>query len=145
MQSIPLSKNVDEFVPKERWVVSLSNGETIYDDRRPGIIPAWERLGQYCLENDLSITKLRMRIKGVEIKLPSNQDGYFQKKVAWATMNASGQRLCIGYIQGNHCLTYEVDSSGDSRTIRPGHPDYQGPPPFPWSIYKRELRNAVAN
>lgn len=138
--SIVLSRKVDEFVPKERWVASLSNGETVYDDIRP-IEPAWKRLGDYCKVNDLHVTCLRMFVAGAEIKLPSGKDGYFQKKIAWGfSTGLSGRKLCIGYLENGLTLTHAVDSSGDSRTIRPGDKNYTGDPGEPFTIYRIDVR-----
>lgn len=142
---IELSRRVDEFVPKDRWVVSLSNGETIYDDRRPGISPAWQRLAEYVEANDLSITSMRLQIRGVEIKLPSGMDGYIQKKKAWGTTDGtSGVKLCVGYVTQGLSLIHEVDSGGDSRTIRPGDKEYKGDPGEPWTIYRKDIRDAYS-
>lgn len=140
---IILSRKVDEFVPKERWVASLSNGETIYEDRRPHLEPAWERLGKYCRENNLWLTNLRLHIRDTEIKMPAGMDGYIQKKVAWVTPSIGGVRLCVGYVNDGMVLLQEVCSTGDSRRIRPGHPDYKGDPGEPFTIYKRP--HAITN
>jgi hypothetical protein len=57
-----LSRKVGPNVPRDRWVASLSNGETIYEDETKGERPSWERLSEYCVDNDLSITNLRLNI-----------------------------------------------------------------------------------
>lgn len=136
MKDYMLSKKVDATVPKERWVASLSNGETIYEDEKPGEIPAWERLGYYCADNELSITNLRLHIAGTEVKLPGKRQGYLQKKVAW-TINGKigGVRKCIGYVQDGLALIYEVDSNRGSRTIRTVDPGE------PFTIYRADIRN----
>jgi len=139
---IELSKFVDRYVPKERWIASLSNGETIYDDRRSWCVPAWQRLAEYCYSGGLSITGLRVQIAGTEIKLPSGMDGYIQKKKAWATIEESGIKLCFGYVTNGLSLIHEIDSSGDSRTIRPGDEEYKGDPGEPWTIYRKDIRDA---
>lgn len=132
---IPLSRNVDGFVPKDRWIASLSNGETIYEDERRGLEPTWVRLRSYCTQNDLSITNLRLQIAGTEIKLPSGQQGYLQKKVAWCNPCFGGIRKCIGYVQDGLALIYQADESRDSRTIRTVDPGE------PFVIYKKEIRD----
>ena len=144
MSEIMLSRKVDRWVPRERWVASLSNGETIHEDLLPNVEPAWKRLGDYCKENKLSVTCLRMLIAGTEIKLPSGKDGYFQKKVAWATFTESGVKLCIGYVENGLTRTYKVGSNGDSQTIRPGDPHYTGDPGEPFTIYRVDQRNKYA-
>jgi len=129
-----LSKSADEFVPQNRWVVSLSNGETIFEDSRP-IAPTWARLAEYVEENGLSITGFRVQFKnGLEVKIPSGQEGYIQKKKAWITGGTGGVKWCVGYCQGNRALIHEVSSDKDSRSI------YCEDPGEPWTIYKKEIR-----
>lgn len=130
MDKYKLAKKVDPTVPKERWVASLSNGETVYENNLDGERPAWVRLGDYCRDKGLYITGLRLQIAGTEIKLPSGQEGYLQKKVAWSNMSNGGIRKAIGYVQGGLALIHEADSSRDSRTIRTTDPGE------PWVIYK---------
>lgn len=131
-----LSKKVGPNVPKERWVASLSNGETIYEDVTPGEKPAWERLARYVEDNELSITALRLHIANTEVKLPSGQEGYLQKKVAWTLGGVvGGTRKCIGYVQKGLALIYEVDTTSGSRTQRTVDPGE------PFTIYRADIRN----
>lgn len=130
-----LSRKVDADVPKERWIASLSNGETIYENNFKDELPAWERLGQYCEDNDLSITSLRLQIAGTEVKLPSGQQGYIQKKIAWTVGGTTGGlRRCIGYSQDGLALIHEVDNQRGSRTQRTVDPG------APWTIYRADRR-----
>lgn len=69
------------------WMVTLSNGESIYqDDNRPDVYPesAWKRLKLYCEENDLHITDMKIRNKGNVKSMEPNCDGYFFCKGAGA-------------------------------------------------------------
>lgn len=133
-----LADCVDSTVPKERWIASLSTGQTIHENHREGLKPAWERLARYCEETGVSITNLRLLIAGTEIKLPAGQQGYVQKKVAWSNMVQGGVRKCIGYVQDGRALIYEASSDGDSLTIRGTDPG------APWTIYRKDIRDAVA-
>lgn len=137
MKDYSLSRKVGPHVPKERWVASLSNGETIHEDETPGLRPAWKRLAEYVEDNDLSITKLRLFIANTEVKLPTGQEGYIQKKVAWTLGGViGGTRKCIGYAQGGLCRICEVDTTAGSRTTR-------GPDPGePYTIYRKDIRDA---
>ena len=128
-----LSKKNDKYVPKNRWIASLSNGETIFDDTRK-LKSAWERLSDYVKTNNLDITQLRAEIGGLTVKLPKGQEGYIQKKKAWATGATSGICLCIGYVQGNRALIHELGEDKSSVT------KYTDNPEAPWVIYKRSLR-----
>lgn len=129
-----LSKSADEFVPENRWIASLSNGETIFEDSRP-IEPSWVRLASYLKDNDLSITGFRVQFKnGLEVKMPSGQEGYIQKKKAWVTGGGGGIKFCAGYCQKGRALIHEISVDGDSRSI------YCQDPEEPWTIYKKEVR-----
>ncbi len=135
-----LSRKVDPDVPKNRWVASLSNGETIYENVFKNVEPAWGRLARYCEDHDLSITALRLNIANTEVKVPSGQEGYIQKKVAWTLGGIiGGTRICIGYVQGGLALIYEVDTEMGSRTKRTVDPGE------PWTIYRADIRKAKEN
>ena len=130
-----LARRVNHTVPSTRWVVSLSNGETIYENEIKDCGPAWERLSRYCQDKNISITNLRLQIAGTEVKLPAGQQGYLQKKVAWALSGGSnGVRHCIGYVQDGLALIYEVDIQKGSRTQRTVDPGE------PFSIYRADIR-----
>lgn len=130
-----LSKSVDEFVSHDRWIVSLSNGETIFSDTRP-IEPTWVRLARYVEDNNLSITGMRVQFKnGLEVKMPSGQEGYIQKKKAWLTGGGGGVKLCVGICKKGRAVIHEVSSDRDSRSV------YCPDPGEPWTIYSKEVRN----
>lgn len=132
-----LSKRVDSTVPFNRWVASLSNGETIFENEIPGEDPSWVRLARYVEDNGLSITNLRLQIGGTEVKLPAGAQGYIQKKVAWVLSNGTcGIRKCIGYCQDGLALIYEVDEARGSRTNRTVDPG------SPQTIYRADIRAA---
>jgi hypothetical protein len=135
-----LSRKVGPNVPRDRWVASLSNGETIYEDETKGERPSWERLSEYCVDNDLSITNLRLNIVNTEVKLPSGKEGYIQKKVAWTLGGViGGVRKCIGYAEKGLALIYEVDTQNGSKTLRTVDPGE------PWTIYRADIRKARKN
>lgn len=139
MDIYKLSRKVDIDVPKNRWIASLSNGETIYEDEKKGEVPAWARLAQYCEDKELSITNLRLQIAGTVVKLPSGQQGYLQKKVGWSLSGViSGVRQCIGYAQDGLALIYEVDIQRGSRTLRTTDPGE------PFTIYRTDIRKKKA-
>jgi hypothetical protein len=67
-----------------RWVVTLSNGERVFqDDNRPGIEQpsAWIRLGQYVQANKLSITDMKIQFRSTIIPVNDGPvDGFFFSK-----------------------------------------------------------------
>lgn len=135
--SIVLSKEVNVFVPKTRWIVSLSNGETIFEDHRENMEPAWLRLSKYVKQNDLSITGMRVQFEtGLGIKLPSGQEGYVQKKKAWLSSGGGGIKLCVGHVQQGRSLIHEASSDGSSQS------NIVADPGEPYTIYRKDIRDA---
>ncbi len=133
MNEILLSKKVDKWVKPNKWVVSLSNGETIFEDSRP-ISSTWERLAEYTKKHNLSITQLRVQIAGLEMKRPKGTEGYIQKKKAWTTGATGGCYLCVGYVDNGLALIHELGSDRSSNTI------YTTDPGEPWVIYNSKTR-----
>jgi hypothetical protein len=132
-----VTKRVDEFVPPNRWIASLSNGETIFEDHKKNEDVAWERLARYVEENGLSITQLRVQFQnGSEVKLPANAQGYVQKKRAWSTGATSGACFCIGYADSGLSLIHELSEDMSSVT------KYGVDPGEPWTIYRKDIREA---
>ena len=70
----------DHMVVNAVWCAVLSNGENIIeDDGRPGVHPAstWERLREYCMENNLFITSMKIKFRTNEKHLDVEGDGVF--------------------------------------------------------------------
>ncbi len=99
-----VAKSVTSNVPDNRWVASLSNGETIFEDKIEGKKPAWTRLKQYVKENNLQITQLRHQITrnkshcGNSI-VKKNADGYVQLKKVGFDGYTVYKSYGIGYIE----------------------------------------------
>lgn len=127
-----VTKKVDEFVPKNKWIASLSNGETIFEDCRPGEVPAWERLFEYVKNNKLAITKMRVQIAGLEVDLPSNQEGYIQKKKLISTGAWTVRQLCVGYAQDGKAQIHYLGEDRSSKT------EYCDDPGVPFTIYRHD-------
>jgi hypothetical protein len=55
-------------VPKtERWLVSLSDGRTVFQDKTPGENSAWSRLKEWVTSTDLHITNVRLEAYGRKV------------------------------------------------------------------------------
>lgn len=80
-----VAKSVTANVPDNRWIASLSNGETVFEDIIEGKMSAWKRLAEYIKQNNLKITQLRHQLTrnkshcGNTI-LKKNADGYIALK-----------------------------------------------------------------
>jgi hypothetical protein len=127
-----VTKRVDEFVPKNKWIASLSNGETVFEDARPGEVAAWERLANYIKEHKLAITRLRVQIAGLEVDLPPNQEGYIQKKKVISTGAWTVKQLCVGHVQDGRALIHHLDENRGSQTV------YDNDPGVPFTIYRHD-------
>lgn len=103
-----IAKSVTTNVPNNRWMASLSNGETIFEDLIQDKRPAWDRLKIYLKENNLKITQLRHQITRNNphcgnATVKKNADGYIQlKKVAY-TGSETRKSYGIGYLENNIC------------------------------------------
>lgn len=129
MSDIILSRKADEHVPKNRWIASLSNGETIFEDNRKDVPPAWQRLGDYCRENELAITKLRVQLGPLEVEMPANARAYIQKKKMIATWAWSKKQWGVGHVDGEDALIHYIADDRSSVT------KIEKDPGEPWTIY----------
>lgn len=113
--------------PKTKFLASLSDGRTVIQDERPKERHAWARLAKWLsLNPGISITELRLHgPRGVDIKMPPNQKGYFvgQKKSAvWGGPQFTyvgvgyydGQKVVVSWYRQpkfDHSFTEERDAS----------------------------------
>jgi hypothetical protein len=80
---------IDDYYVRDRmrWVVVLSDGQTVYeDDDRPGIDEpsAWKRLKIYCSENSVNIVEMWLQFRSNRVMIePRNANGYFLIKSAY--------------------------------------------------------------
>ncbi len=74
-----LAFSVTDKTPPVRFLAALSDGRTVIHDDQSGKRHAWARLAEWLKSNpDITITGLRLQgPKGIEIKTPPNQKGYF--------------------------------------------------------------------
>ena len=61
MNSYSLAFQVDNTVPTCRYIVSLSDGRTVYENYVPKMRTTWMRLKQYLVDTGLAITRLRLQ------------------------------------------------------------------------------------
>ncbi len=99
-----VATKVHETTPQIRWMVSLSNGETVYEDERTDLPKrAWERLREYIKEQNVSITNLILQRGADIIEVPANQKGYcFGKKIqqlAFSTIRFEWR--CVGWLDND--------------------------------------------
>lgn len=93
----------DDFIRDSlRWVVLLSNGETVFeDDNRPGASPpsAWKRLRLYCQKNHLNICRMFFQFRSNIVDVGTEgAHGYFFAKSAMAVWGE--EETYHGYVGG---------------------------------------------
>jgi len=115
-----------------RWIASLSDGTTVFEDVTPQEISSWLRLREYVRLHGLKITNLRLEAYGRRVLLVPYRDaedcpqinGYWHSKKMHALMTASGiieGRECgIGYVKAREIIITWVNQDGTVRQeIRP--------------------------
>jgi hypothetical protein len=76
------------YVMPDRWIASLSDGTTVFEDRIPGNQSAWNRLKTYLKVTGLHVTRLRLQAYDKLVQLPPLKaensirqlDGYWQAR-----------------------------------------------------------------
>lgn len=121
-----VAKSVTQYVKPIRWIASLSNGETVFEDHPPGQDAAWKRLSAYIIANGLKITRLRFQMNHLEVPLPPNAYAYVQKKKMVSMGGFSQLQYCIGHVEDNglariHYVSEDFSSVSDT-SPDPGHP-----------------------
>lgn len=79
----------ERYESEPRWIVRLSNGQTVYqDDDRPGLYKpsAWLRLRDFLQENpEISIIGMTIGFRDNIVNVGDNADGYFFVKSVMGT------------------------------------------------------------
>lgn len=103
MNDSSLAFDVVNATPPIRFLASLSDGRTVIQDNCRNKEHAWTRLEKWLKSNpDISITEVRLQGPNrVDIKMPSNQKGYFYGQKQSAVWGGSqGSYIGIGYYDG---------------------------------------------
>jgi len=85
-----VAKTIDESMKKQdltRWIVVLDDGTVVYQDDagqgelRVGTnLSAWERLQNYCKNNNNYIVSMQLKFRSHIENMPSNAEGYFFRR-----------------------------------------------------------------
>lgn len=107
-----------------RWLASLSNGQTVFEDVTPYIASAWRRLNEYVKVHNLKITNLRLEAYGHNVSLMPYKDemgnaqinGYWHSKRFGGWLNAPGltevHSSGIGIVKGREIHVTWVNNDG---------------------------------
>jgi hypothetical protein len=100
-----------------RWIASLSNGETIFEEPvQPGALSPWQALLQRCRDEQLSITRLRLQMVGVTVTALANASGFVQCSEMHRDLQTKVERhrRGIGSVIGDVVVINWID---DSRNV----------------------------
>lgn len=88
------------------WIATLNDGTTVYQDDGRHILSAWSRLKEYCEENNVYITGLKIKFRDHVEHLPSNKDGYYFIKCSECYMGSKPtHNYVVGYIESGQIIT----------------------------------------
>lgn len=132
----------DPCIPADRWIATLSDGTTVFQNDIPGKPTAWVRLQVYLEERGLHITNLRLQACGLNITLAPHDavEGYWHSRRVTrllAQVNAEDHFIGIGYVCQDKvhimwikipdgqikCEVRDRDDEQDARAIIPVHHD----------------------
>jgi hypothetical protein len=111
-----------------RWIASLSDGTTVFEDATPGEPAAWKRLRHYVRANSLQITNLRLEVYGQAVTMVSMKDG---AEGYWHCNGMGGfigisewKSRGVGYVKGDKVyitwLRNDGTVTGEIRDLDPG-------------------------
>lgn len=119
-----------------RWIASLSDGSTVFEDITPHERSAWLRLKDYVSRHNLKITNLRLEAYGRNVILVPYKDGnghpqlngYWHSKQISALLSDYGvlesESRGIGILKGKEIWITWVHSDGTTRNeVRSYKPD----------------------
>lgn len=122
----PFVPNPTKDMTATRWIASLSDGTTVFEDVTPGEKSAWLRLTDYIKVHSLKLTNLRLEAFGHRVVLMPYKDengdpqinGYWHSKKLGALLNAGAVSHIhwsgIGLVKGREIHITWVDHNGDT-------------------------------
>jgi len=132
----PFVPNPKKDQQASRWIASLSDGTTVFEDVTPGEKSSWSRLHDYVEFHKLTITNLRLEAYGRTIHLVPYRDdegraqlnGYWHSKQMNALLSSAGvlevQCRGIGILKAKQIWITWVDQHGilrqEIRAYKPG-------------------------
>lgn len=123
----PFVPNPKKDPTASRWIASLSDGSTVFEDVTPGERSAWLRLRDYVDVHNLKITNLRLEAFNRSVTLVPYRDGedrpqlngYWQSKQMGALMHAAGvsevQCRGVGILKNDELWITWVREDGSTR------------------------------
>lgn len=125
----PFVPNPSKDSTTSRWIASLSDGTTVFEDVTPNERSAWIRLREYVAIHKLKLTNLRLEAYGHRVVLMPYKDefgnpqinGYWHSKMAGGWLNAGvgqihgtgiglvkGREIHVTWVYDNGNVSYEI-------------------------------------
>lgn len=115
--------NAGSKTPKNRIIVSLSDGKTLFEDDTFGEKHFWRRLQEYIHQTDIKITKVRYQVGKYMIEVPDHADYYFFIKRQYGDLQSSqplSESIKLGYSNdGEVVVGSEYGMDGTSHFEQP--------------------------
>lgn len=134
----PFVPNPHQDSSVSRWIASVSDGTTVFEDITPHERSAWRRLRDYLAVNKLKLTNLRLEAYGHKVILLPHKDvngdaqinGYWYSKFNSALLTEGGNfqnsGCGIGMIKGREVYITWITADGTTyQEIRPYKADDQ--------------------
>jgi hypothetical protein len=119
-----------------RWIASLSDGTTVFEDVTPNELSAWLRLREYVSKRNLKVTNLRLEAYNRRVMLVPYKDeqgqsqvnGYWHSKQVNSLLYDGGvietQARGIGILKGKEVwITWVYEDGTTKQEIRPYKPN----------------------
>ena len=132
----PFVPNPSKDINASRWIASLSDGSTVFEDITPYEKSSWCRLRDYIILHNLQLTNLRLEAYGNSLSLMPYRDdnnnpqinGYWYSKKIGALLTDDGVfetlSVGIGYVKGLHIYITWLNQDGNiGQEIRPYEKD----------------------
>ena len=122
-----LAFSVDSTVPPCRWIASLSDGRTVFENFVPEVRLAWMRLKAYLQDMDISITRLRLQCGEEMFNVPPSDAYFILKKIHRGVVNIDLTGVGVFDKETQQATLFWFDTSGklrgqEPRSISKDHP-----------------------
>jgi len=116
MNNHHLAFSVDSTVPPCRWIASLSNGQTVFENFVPEVRLAWMRLKAHLRDHpDVRITRLRMQCGEKLWNVPAADAYFIIKQIHRGVISADLTGIGIFNKETSSATLFWFDASGTLR------------------------------
>jgi len=114
-----LAFSVDKTVPPCRWIASLSDGRTVFENNVPEVRLAWMRLKAYLADKDVQITRLRLQCGEEIFNVPTANAYFILKKIHRGVINMDLTGVGLFDEETSSATIFWFDMSGNLKGQEP--------------------------